>query len=144
MSDMISVTGADEVVQALEKMVEAYPDRAGKMLRRSGTKLRKKIVENANENLNTNSKHKLSLGNESSYRISQVQGLGKMQFVELSAKSPHFHLVERGHKQVTKSGNIVGEVAGRYYLRRATVAFEEEMPKEAEKIVDALIKEVGL
>lgn len=66
--------GADELINALEKMAKEYPDAAGDLLRERGLELRRKIVLSAHENTNTKGDSKRSLGKIGSYRLSKVQG----------------------------------------------------------------------
>lgn len=136
--------GADELINALEKMAKEYPDAAGDLLRERGLELRRKIVLSAHENTNTKGDSKRSLGKIGSYRLSKVQGYGIRQFVELTVKSPHFHLVEQGHNMVNKKGETVGFVQGRHYFEKAVKEFEEEMPDSVEAMVDDLIGKAGL
>ena len=60
--------GADELINALEKMAKEYPDAAGDLLRERGLELRRKIVLSAHENTNTKGDSKRSLGKIGSYR----------------------------------------------------------------------------
>ena len=98
----LKVKGLDELKMSFDQLVAKYPDKAGDLLKKDALALRRNIVNNAKELTKTKSEHKKSLGKLSSFRVSQVQGLMNNQFVEISAKSPHFHLVEKGHELKVK------------------------------------------
>lgn len=137
------ISGVEELVQSLESLTRKYPDKAGDLLRKDGRELRKDIVKGARESTRTDSDNKKSLGKIGSYKVSQPQGIGTKQYVELSAKSPHFHLVEHGHNLVTKDGQTIGFVQGKHFMERATKAYEGKMEKHVSNMVDELLKEGG-
>lgn len=139
----MNLYGADELIDSLEKMANEYPDAAGDLLRKQGIELRKRIVLSARENTNTKGESKRSLGKIGSYRLSKVQSYGIRQFVELTVKAPHFHLVEQGHNMVNKYGKTVGFIQGRHYFEKAVKEFEEEMPDKVEVMVDELLGKAG-
>lgn len=137
------ISGVEELVQSLESLTRKYPDKAGDLLRKDGRELRKDIVKGARESTRTDSDNKKSLGKIGSYKVSQPQGIGTKQYVELSAKSPHFNLVEHGHNLVTKDGQTIGFVQGKHFMERATKAYEGQMEKHVSNMVDELLKEGG-
>lgn len=140
----MDVSGMDDLIESLEGLSRKYPDKAGDLLRKDGRSLRKEIVKKARDLTDTPRQSKLSLGKIGSYRVSQVKGYGVNQYVEITARSPHFHLVEHGHELVSHSGNHIGFVQGKHFLERATKEYEREMPDHVSKMVDELLKEEGL
>ena len=159
----VKVIGLDDLSESMKKLVKMYPDKAGECLREEALRTRKEIVKNAKDLTNTHTQSKFSLGRIGSYRVSQVQGLGINQYVEISARSRHYHLVERGHESVVpyhfvwrnpKTGERIkrtwksggqsrGRVAGRFFLKKAKDAEQERFPEFVSKMVDDLIKEAG-
>ncbi len=137
------VHGTEDLAEALGALAKEYPDAAGELLEQNAKELRKKVAKKAREMLHTNGT-KRSLGRMGSYGASKAKNFGKNQYVEISAKSPHFHLLERGHELVDKKGNVKGYVQGYHFMEKATQEFEEEMPEMVEKMVDQLLKESGL
>lgn len=159
MEHTIDVIGLDNLTESMQKLIKKYPDRAGLALRKEGMETRKRIVKNAKSSVNTNTKRKKSLGRIGSYRVSQVKGYGINQYVEISARSPHFHLVERGHALVQphgrklksgkrihfkNGGQTIGRVSGKFFMKKTK---EEEVtlfPQVIDRMVDSLLKESGL
>ena len=159
----VEVVGLDELTKDMMTFVKKYPDFAGDILRSEALKTRKDIVKNARESMKTDRKRKRSLGRIGSYRVSQIQGIGKSQYVEISARSPHYHLLERGHAIVTpygrtikkksgettkikfsKGGQTIGRVSGKYFLKKAKDAEAERFPQVMNEAVDILLKKSGL
>lgn len=164
MVEDVKVVGIEDLNESLKALIKKYPDRAGECLRKEGYRTRGQIVKSARENTDTASKSPKSLGKVGSYRVSQVKGYGVNQYVEISARSPHFHLVERGHvikqpfsysykrKDTGKivkfkwkdGGQIKGRVAGRFFLKKAEEAEAERFPEFVDEMLDKLLNEVGL
>ena len=144
MDQVITIDGLDDLEKTFKDLVKKYPDRAGEMLREDARKLRKEVVKEVKKVTNTKSSSKRSLGKVGSYKISQVQGIGTNQYVEISAKSPHFHLVEHGHVQMNRAGQAIGFVQGRHLRDNTVKKHEGKMPEVVEDMVDRLLKEGGL
>ena len=143
MPDSIEISGMDELKISFEELAKKYPDTAGDLLKKDALKLRREIVGRSRELTNIKeSKH--SLGKLSSYKVSQIQGLGKNQYVEISAKAPHFHLVEKGHELKTASGKTIGFVQGVHFLDKATKEYEDKYEDHVEKMIENLLKKEKL
>lgn len=140
----MSLEGLDELVDSLNELARKYPDRAGELLQKNARELRKDVVKNVKEDTKTTGKSKRSLSKAGSYAISQVQGYGANQYVEISAKSPHFHLVEHGHELVNRAGETIGFVQGKHMMSNATKKTEQNMPTTVEGMIAELLKEGGL
>lgn len=156
----ISVEGLDELAISLKELTKKYPDKAGELLQQNAKALRKEVVKNVKKDTHFDKGNKKSLAKTGSYKISQVMGYGTKQFVEISAKSPHFHLVEHGHDSVMpdfhgvkgekgkripnkNAGQKVGFVQGKHMMANAIKKAEREMPETLSKMVDELLKESG-
>lgn len=139
----MKIDGMEELQDTFENLVKKYPDKAGEMLRKDARQLRKEIVKEVKKAVKTDDSSKRSLGKLSSYEISAVKGLGTQQYVEVSAKSPHFHLVEHGHNLV-KDGVNIGFVPGRHMMDNAVKSHEENMADTVLVMLDDLLKEEGL
>ena len=142
MSEVIEVVGLDDLCDSLNKLAEKYPDRAGELLVINAKTLRKSVTKKVRERTKPKGKKK-SLARVGSYKISKVQGYGADQYVEISATSPHFHLVERGHVQLNRKGEEIGFVKGEHMMADAIKEANDEMPETIEKMVDELLKEGG-
>lgn len=112
----MTVEGMDELAESLKRLTSKYPDKAGQLLSRNARKLRKEVVDQVKDLTETSASSKMSLAKESSYKISQIKGLGTNQYVEISAKSPHFHLVEHGHVLKNHKGETIGFVQGKHMM----------------------------
>lgn len=140
----MSVDGLEDLEKSFKDLVNKYPDRAGDLLKEDARKLRKDVVKETKKVTKTKSSSKRSLGKVGSYKISPVQGIGANQFVEISAKSPHFHLVEHGHVLVLPSGETRGFVQGKHMMDTTVKQHQESMPNTVADMVDKLLKEEGL
>ena len=145
MSDIdVKIEGLDDLVETFDDFIKRYPDRAGELLRKNAYELRKKGRTKARSYTKTKGESKMSLGKLGSYKVSPVKGTFLGQHVEISAKSPHFHLVEHGHNLVDHQGNTIGYVEGKHYFADAVKEYNHEMPKTVEHMVGELLKEEGL
>lgn len=143
MEEILTVSGIDDVSEELMALVKSYPDKAGELLEKRGKALRKDVVANVNKRLGTTRNSKRSLHKLGSYQVSKAKGIGAKQYVEFSAKSPHFHLLERGHEIILNGVNI-GFYPGQHMLADAVKVHQQEMPKAVESMVEELLKERGL
>ena len=156
----INVEGFEELADLFKKLVKKYPDRAGELLQKNARELRKDVVKNVKKETKPDKENKKSLARAGSYKISPIRGYGIKQFVEISAKSPHFHLVEHGHDSIMppfhgvkgkkgkripnkNPGQKVGFVQGRHMMATAVRKMEIKMPQTLLKMVDELLKEDG-
>lgn len=160
---MVQVDGLEELAETFEELIEKYPDRAGDLLVSQAKELRKDVVKQVKNDTDTDGSSKKSLARAGSYGISPVKGFGDRQYIEVSAKSPHFHLLENGHMKVvpmtrtvkTKDGGkrkiqnsnggaTVGFTPGYHFMDRASKKRQIEVPTELKKVVDELLREEGL
>ena len=156
----IEVIGLDDLTAEMQDLIKRYPDRAGDTLRKEALKTRKDIVKNARSDFKTETKNKKSLGRIGSYRVSQVQGFGVNQQVTIAARSPHFHLLERGHALVVpytrkikktgikyrpkNAGQTIGRVQGYFFLKKAKDEEAMRFPEAVDKMVDGILRDSGL
>lgn len=55
--------------------------------------------------------------------------------------APHAHLVEFGHRQITKSGEIKGDVPGKHYLRDSFEKNARDIESKMLQILDDILKD---
>lgn len=139
----MSLDGIEELIDSLNDLSRKYPDRAGELLQKNAKELRKQVVKNVKEDTKTKGETKRSLSKAGSYEISQVQGYGASQYVEIKARSPHFHLVEHGHVLKNHYGKTIGFVDGKHMMSNAVKKTEQTMPSIVENMVEELLKEGG-
>lgn len=142
--ETLTIQGLDELQEKLIKMADLYPDKTMKLLRKSANKIRKEVTTELKAVAKSDDADgKRPLTKNTSYKV-QVQGYGAGQIAEISAKSPHFHLVEHGHVLKTHNRETIGFVPG-YHIMESTVRrHRENLPKEAEDMLKALIREARL
>lgn len=154
------VEGMDELQKSFKILAKKYPDKAGELLRKDAISVRKEIVKQVKKETKFDNKSKRSLAKAGSYKVSQVKGIGIQQYVEISAKSPHFHLVENGHNIIMPKshgvkgekgvripndnpGENVGYVQGKHIIDTVARKHEREMPSIVENMVEKLLEEAG-
>lgn len=145
MNDTISmhIDGLEELQETLNDLVKKYPDKAGEILKSNARQLRKDVTKEVRKVTDNYGKSKQSLAKVGSYRISPVQGYGMNQYIEISAKAPHFHLVEKGHELV-KNGVNIGFVPGKHMMENTIKRHQEIVPETVSNMIDELLKEGGL
>ena len=156
----LDVEGIDELVDRFKKLARKYPDKTGELLKKEAKSLRKDVINRVKRDNDTNKKSKRSLTKASSYKISPVKGYNGKQYVEISAKSPHFHLVEHGHEKVMpyshglrgkkgikipnkNGGQTIGFVPGKHMMAQAVSEEQGNIANVVSGMVDELLKEEG-
>ena len=134
--DRLDISGLDTMQKKLNYISTRYPYESEILLTKMGNKFRN-AVKNKTPDSGYESKRKLM----KSYRVSKVQGAGKDLYVEFRSTSPHFHLVERGHRIVDKNGNDKGKrVQGKFMVEQTALEYQKAFPKEVEKMIDNLLR----
>ena len=131
--------GLDDFKNQLAKVAEEYPGTAEKHLKKIGNRFKKKLKDASPES-DKSSKKKL----KDSWKT-KVSGLSGTDLqVEIWTTSPHFHLIDRGHKIVTKSGKVVGFKQGLHFLESTAQDVEaNDIPAELEKLMNEITKKIG-
>lgn len=137
---MIEFKGINEIQTKMQHVINNYPDESEDLLIKMGNKFRthvKQITPDSGEP----SKRKLI----KSYRVSKVQGYGKDRYVEFRSTAPHFHLIERGHRIVTRGGMDTGKrVEGKFMVKSTALKFQNgEYPKDVERMVNRMVKKLN-
>ncbi len=132
----LEIQGLDTLQKKLQYISHRYPYESEILLARMGNKFRNSVKKKTPDS-GYESKRKLL----KSYRVSRVKGAGKDLYVEFRSTSPHFHLVERGHKVVDKNGRDTGKrVQGKFMVEQTALEYQKSFPKEVEKMVDNLLR----
>lgn len=142
----MKIDGIDELNRDFERLVRKYPDKAGDLLQERAKELRKDVVKRTKKVVHINSKQRESLGKLGNYKMSQIRGYGGNQSIDISATSPHFHLIEHGHDLTDKQGRPVGQghVQGYHIMADTVRAHQRIVPKMVSEMVGELLKEEGL
>lgn len=116
---------------------------AKKFLRKSGTKLKNKTLKLAKARVKKqtgNLFEGIARGKPYKYRVD-----GNFA-IRVYAKAPayHAHLLEYGHRMVTKDGKEVGFVKGKHFFEDAAEEYKPEYYNEVEDWIDDMLDKHGL
>ena len=134
--DGLDINSLDTMQKKLNYISTRYPYESEILLTKMGNKFRNSVKRKTLDS-GYESKRKLM----KSYRVSKVQGAGKDLYVEFRSTSPHFHLVERGHRIIDKNGRDTRKrVQGKFMVEQTALEYQKAFPKEVEKMVDNLLR----
>lgn len=116
----MKIEGLTEFQRDLLETSEQLPRHLPKIMRKVGSKARAQVVKKSRTLV------KKQTGNyHKSWKRGKVFKNGEGEWVvRVINSSPHAHLIEDGHKQVTKDGKTVGFVRGKGVLRKSMQEFE--------------------
>lgn len=135
MSDVeFKFNGLDELMEDFKSAEGKVPDLSEKVLTKGIRKVRK-LSKEKHITGETGRKHI-----NSSYKILPVNYESDSIDIKMTNTCPHFHLVERGHRLVTKGGEEIGFVQGKHMVERSMEEMEEEFPKMLEKMVKKILR----
>ena len=125
--------------KSLLKLNEALTNtEARKFLKKQGKALQKKTLEVAQR------KTKKRTGNYiRGIKDGKVYKFDGAFACRVYSKAPHAHLIEYGHKIVTKNGEVKGYQRGLNVFDDAKKAFEDEFTEALENYVDEVYKKNG-
>lgn len=148
MADSIEISGLDELSEDLRRVARKFPDKSGEELKKAAREVRKDVVamvkNDTDEHIVKGQESTRSLTRVLNYEISPVQDFNERQFVNISAKSPHFHLLEHGHLLVSHKGRVIGFVPGYHFMDRARKECSKKLPERMEKMVNHLLESENL
>lgn len=97
----------------LDSAQREFPADAEDVLQKNARKMVKALKNNSPDN-GKKGRHKI----KNSWKL-EMKGLSSETLrAEIHSTSPHFHLIERGHVQKNKSGQVVGFVQGQYFTKK--------------------------
>ena len=131
----VEIEGLKEFTkEMLDICSKDYPKQVKKMLQKSGNKLKRKVIAKAK------SKVKKKTGNYlKGFKRGKVYKYeGNEDAVRVYNSSPHAHLIEYGHRMVTKSGKEVGFVKGYHILDGIQDELDDEFKKDIGEMLDNL------
>lgn len=111
-----------------------------KFLQKEGNKLKRKTLSKAKSLTNKKT------GNYyAGIKRGKVYSYGDKNnnSVRVYGSSPHAHLIEYGHRQVTKDGKEVGFVEGKNVFEKAKNEFENEFNSDCQVFADDILKELS-
>lgn len=132
-NSMTRIEGFDEIIQLLETIRTRVPSKYDEVL----LNVSQKIEVDARQRINSQTgKLESSLNNKK-------KKIGEITAYEISAggsKAPHAHLVEFGHRQVSKDGTVVGDVPARPFLRSAFEDNKASLVEQLDRILDQALR----
>ncbi|MED1953794.1 HK97 gp10 family phage protein [Brevibacillus centrosporus] len=135
-NDDFDIGELDEfVVELLELAEEKMPNETKKFLQREGNKLRKYTLKKAKSLVkkDTGNYFKgIKRGKIYVYNYDQMS-------VRVYGSSPHSHLIEYGHRQVSQDGKENGFVKGFRVFDKTSHEFEQEFIRDTEDFIDELL-----
>lgn len=103
----------EEFMAKLDHMAKTFPTESEAALETGARRMRKALIENSPIGKNQNSKQRISKNWKVSYNYRGNESVAKIRNT-----SPHYHLVERGHKIVDSKGNAKGFRQGTFFTKR--------------------------
>ena len=145
MSADLEFEGLDEFKLKLSDIANEFPKASEKHLTAAGNALKKDAETNTPEGNSDVQKRKVKKHMKERWS-KEIKGLtGNDLEYQLKNKSPAYHLVERGHVQVSKSGKVTGFVQGKHFFEKTVREFESsgKIEKEMEKYMKDIQKKMG-
>lgn len=116
----MEINGLSEFQKDLLRTSKAVPKEMPKIMRKVGTKARSVVAKRARSDVK-----KLTGNYHKSWKRGKVFiGNEGAMVVRVYNSSPHAHLIEDGHRQVTKDGQEVGFVPGKRVLEKGMGEFD--------------------
>lgn len=78
------------------------------------------------------------------WRVGKVRKKGDEFFIEVKNTAPHAHLVDDGHRMVTKDGKTVGYVEGKHMLLISVRQLEENLTPKLQAWLNQMLRELAL
>lgn len=122
----------DRLISIAEKK---FPAEVKKFMRVEGNKLRKLILVRAKRDVKKHSGNYIrGIKRGKVYRYE-----GDQTAIRVYNSAPHAHLIEKGHRQVTKGGKEVGFVKGKLVFEKSRKDFENTFYEDCENFVEDLL-----
>lgn len=132
----VEIEGLNEFTEEMINICsKEYPKQVKKMLQKSGNKLRRKIVAKAKGLVKTKTGNYIK-----GFKRGKVyKYAGDEDAVRVYNSAPHAHLIEYGHRKVTRGKRKeVGFVKGYHVLDGIKEEFSEEFAKDIDEMLDNL------
>lgn len=132
------LTELDEFTKRMLDLAERkMPRETRKFLMAAGNKLRKETRATAQKSV----KHRTRTYLKRIKRGRVYKYQGDTLAVRVFSSAPHAHLIEYGHRMVTKSGDEVGFVRGEFVFERSYRRFQSIFVQDCEDFIDQMLDE---
>ena len=139
------IRGIEELNAKIGKFVAEFPECKSTVMVKLGNKSRKKMVDKGRSMFKEgNPQHKKSLTKLSSMTRKKPFTNGEVTEVDVKAKSPHFHLVNNGHRLVSSLGIVIGYVEPLHYKEEGMEGFDMIAEKEVDAMLLGILRKAGL
>lgn len=128
------IEGLEEFQEKIRTIEKKAPDRILDKLDDEGKKLRVALRNNTPKGKTGNLRKGI--------RLLPVEKIKDGYQKGITNKSPHYHLVERGHRKVSKTGKEIGFVPGKFYLEKTVKQEEDPLMNELDNWLNELFKEL--
>lgn len=140
MADGFEISGLEELEEDLEAVVSRYPDETAAWLRKEANQW-KKDCNSKGYSRYTDGKRPIP----KSWKTEKEENIvHEVNSVSIRNTSPHFHLVENGHRKVLWGKETGGFVPGKHYAEQTRAEWQDKFPEHAERYVDQMLKGQGL
>lgn len=112
------------------------PNVTKSFLRKEGSKLLRQTKKDARSVKNKTGKYPKSIKRGKVY---DYQGA---QAIRVYSNAPHAHLIENGHRMVTRDGREVGFVPGKHVFEKAGKAFEPAFVKDIDQLLEESLEKL--
>lgn len=135
-----TIKGLDGLNADVLEAAKKYPKEVEKHLKRTGDALKRQAID-ASPDSGREHPHKL----KKSWR-SKIDGMSvdTLEY-KLSNVAGHFPFVERGHRQVTKKGKVIGFVPGSHFFEKTCDAFSasDEVGQEMDRFIAEIQRKIA-
>ena len=128
------IKGVDEFQEKLKLIEKKAPDRILDKLDEEGKELRKKARANT---------PKVGGRLRKGYKLLKVEKIKGGYQKGMTNTAPHFHLVEKGHRKVSKAGKELGFTPGVHMLEKTVKEMESPLMNELKKWLNEVFKELS-
>lgn len=115
----------EEFMAKIDVMAKTFPAESEQALETGARRMRRALIQNSPVGKHGPAKQRISKNWKVNYEYRGSESVAKIRNT-----SPHYHLVERGHRMVDSKGNNKGFKQGTFFTKR-TVNSEGPAIKEA-------------
>lgn len=120
----------------IDLVKKAYPKKVKKFMQKEGNKLKRKVTKTAKNRVKKKTgSYEKSIKRGKHYKWSGNGG----DAIRVYSAAPHSHLIEDGHTQDTKNGEIF--VEGKHVFADSRKEFEAEFLKDVDNFIDTVTEE---
>ena len=125
----------EEFIGRLQTVQKNFPDDVETVLNRGANRMIKALKTNSPD---SGKDHKGKLNKSWKKKI---EGYGKDIHANIYSTTPHFHLIDRGHKIMDKKGHEKGFVQGKHFLQKTIDEQQDDLQEYMWKGVYKRVKD---